>query len=77
MIKSQLIGARGKVWPVCSDPTDELLLFRLVSKLILVLTEGSQYTQCITVLCEVIKTTYTLTLPEIKVLFERLCVVDS
>ncbi|KAK3506915.1 hypothetical protein QTP70_031190, partial [Hemibagrus guttatus] len=38
-------------WPVWSDPTDELLLLRLLKKLILVLIERCQNTQCITVCC--------------------------
>ena len=46
----RLTGAGSKVWSVCSDPTDELLLLKLL-KLILVLIERHRNTQCITVSC--------------------------
>ena len=44
-----LVGS--EVWPVWSDPTDELLLLKLLKKLMLVLIEWCQNTQCIAVCC--------------------------
>ena len=41
-------GSEG--WPAWSDPTDELLLLKLLKKLMLVLIERCQNTQCITCL---------------------------
>ncbi|KAK3544669.1 hypothetical protein QTP86_026149, partial [Hemibagrus guttatus] len=43
------MGSEG--WPVWSDPTDELLLLKLLQTLMLVLIERCQNTQCITVCC--------------------------
>ena len=43
------VGNEG--WPVWSDPTDELPLIKLLKKLMLVLIERCQNTQCITVCC--------------------------
>ncbi|KAK3527039.1 hypothetical protein QTP86_008668 [Hemibagrus guttatus] len=40
------VGSEG--WPVWSDPTDELLLLKSLKKLMLVLIERGQNTQCIT-----------------------------
>ena len=43
------VGSKGRaVW---SDPTDELMFFKLLKKLMLVLIERYQNTQCITVCC--------------------------
>ena len=48
----RLIDAGGSEgWPVWSDPTDKLLLLKLLKNLMLVLTERCQNTQCITVHC--------------------------
>ena len=43
------VGSEG--WPEWSDPTDELLLLKLLKKLMLVLIEKCQNTQCITICC--------------------------
>ena len=43
------VGSEG--CPVWSDPTDELLLLKLLKKLVLVLTERCQNTQCVIVCC--------------------------
>ena len=43
------VGSEG--WPVWSDPTDELLMLKLLSNLMLVQIERLQNTKCITVCC--------------------------
>ena len=43
------VGSEG--WPVLSDPIEELLELKLLKKLMLVLIERCQNTQCITVCC--------------------------
>ena len=43
------VGSEG--WPLWSDPTDELLLLKLLKKLILVLTERCPNTHCIAICC--------------------------
>ena len=43
------MGSKG--WPTWSDPTDELLFFKLLKKLMLVLIERCQHTHCTTVCC--------------------------
>ena len=53
----RVIGGQGSLmhvvsgWPAWSDPTDELLLLKLLKKLMLVLIQRCQKTQCITVCC--------------------------
>ena len=41
----------NKGWPVWSDPTDELLMLKLLKKLVVVLIERCQNTKCIAVCC--------------------------
>ena len=49
--KGHIVMARqlGQGWPVWCNPTDELLLVRLLKKLLLLLIERCQNTQGITV----------------------------
>ena len=46
-----MIHFGSESWPVWSDPTHELLLVKLLKKLMLVLTERCQNTKCIAVCC--------------------------
>ena len=46
-----LMHAGSEGWPVWSNPTDKLLLLKLLKKLMLVLIERCQNIQCITVCC--------------------------
>lgn len=43
------VGSKG--WPVWSDPTEELLLLKLLKKLMLLLIERCKKIECIAVSC--------------------------
>ena len=49
--QSSLVHVGSEAWPVWSDPTDELLLLKLLKKLMVVLIERCPNTQCLAVCC--------------------------